>query len=209
MKSEIEAKLTGDDITSHGHGPGFPAGALLYVKRTTAPDGFLKANGAAVSVSTYSDLDDAIYCGDANNATADCCYHCTDPGDPDGTRSTTGGYLVLPDERGEYPRGWDDARGVDMSRSLWAHQVDQNKSHNHTGTANSNGAHTHNITTRVSSVASTLSGVAYIGETAINPVTIANAAQSAGAHTHTLTINTDGGTEVRVRNNPWLACIKY
>ncbi len=184
-----------------------PVGTLIYVKKTSAPGGFIKANGAAVLRSSYSALDAAIYCGDANNATADSCYRCTDSGNPTNTRSTTGAYIVLPDERGEFPRGWDDARGVDMSRSLWAHQVDQNKSHSHTGSAASNGAHTHSVYFKSGG-----GSVVVIEDTAKTTgsagLSIATTS-SAGSHTHTLTTNSSGGTEARVRNNAWLACIKY
>lgn len=37
-----------------------PAGKVAWFDRTTAPTGYLKANGAAVSVSTYADLFDAV-----------------------------------------------------------------------------------------------------------------------------------------------------
>lgn len=180
-----------------------PIGSLIYVKRTTAPAGTLKANGAAVSVSTYADLTAAIYCGDANNATANDCYRCTDPGDPGGTRSTNGGYIKLPDERGEYSRGWDDGRGVDVARTLWSHQAGQNKSHAHTGSAVSDGAHTHTVTGSVS----TSSKAGTTAQSGLYPGGATTS--SSGAHTHTLTINAEGGTENLVRNNAWLACIKY
>ncbi|OZI39043.1 hypothetical protein CEG14_05775 [Bordetella genomosp. 1] len=100
-------------------GASTPAGAMLMTFANAAPAGYLKANGAAVSVATYPALAAAIYVGDANNATTLWGYRCTDPANPSTTRSTTGAYIVLPDARGEFFRGFDDGRGVDAGR-VWA-----------------------------------------------------------------------------------------
>lgn len=103
-------------------GVGNAVGKVSFFARTTAPVGFLKANGAAVLVASYPDLTTAIYCGDANNATALFGYRCDNA---DGTsRNITGIYIVLPDMRGEFPRGWDDSRGIDSGRSFGSAQSD-------------------------------------------------------------------------------------
>ena len=52
--------FTGDGSGLTGLGGGVPAGSVIYHAANTAPTGFLKANGAAVSRSTYSDLFTAI-----------------------------------------------------------------------------------------------------------------------------------------------------
>jgi microcystin-dependent protein len=80
-------------------------GEVCFFGMTTAPAGFLKANGAAVSRTTYADLFAAIG---------------TTYGTGDG--STT---FNLPDMRGEFPRGWDDGRGVDSGRAIGTAQLDQ------------------------------------------------------------------------------------
>jgi len=80
-------------------------GQVVFVGMTTPPAGYLKANGAAVSRSTYSDLFSAI--GTTFGS---------------GNGSTT---FNLPDLRGEFPRGWDDGRGVDSGRSFGSAQLDQ------------------------------------------------------------------------------------
>lgn len=67
-----------------------------------APAGWLKANGVAVSRTTYSALFGAIG---------------TKYGVGDG--STT---FNLPDLRGEFIRGWDDGRGVDAGRTYGSAQ---------------------------------------------------------------------------------------
>ena len=91
-----------------------PSGAVLYFARQTAPTGWLKANGAAVSRSTYAALFAAIG---------------TTYGAGDG-RST----FNLPDLRGEFVRGWDDGRGVDSGRTFGSQQGDAIR--NITGTFN-------------------------------------------------------------------------
>lgn len=89
-----------------------PAGAVCYVAQNTAPTGWLKANGAAVSRTTYSALFSAI--GTTFGA---------------GDGSTT---FNLPDLRGEFPRGWDDGRGVDSGRAFGSAQAGAIESHVHT-----------------------------------------------------------------------------
>jgi hypothetical protein len=81
-----------------------PPGMVAYFARNTAPSGWLKANGAAVSRTTYAALFAAIG---------------TTFGPGDG--STT---FNLPDLRGEFLRGWDDGRGVDAGRGFGSSQGD-------------------------------------------------------------------------------------
>jgi len=88
-----------------------PVGAVIWVAMNTAPSGFIKANGAAVSRTTYSALFTAIG---------------TTFGSGDG--STT---FNVPDLRGEFVRGWDDGRGVDSGRSFGSFQDHQLQAHNH------------------------------------------------------------------------------
>lgn len=80
------------------------AGQVAFFAKSSAPTGWLKANGAAVSRTTYAALFAAIG---------------TTFGVGDG--ATTFG---LPDLRGEFPRGWDDSRGVDSGRAFGSAQGD-------------------------------------------------------------------------------------
>jgi len=82
-----------------------PSGALMYFAMDSAPDGWLKANGATVSRTTFSALFAAIG---------------TTFGAGDGSST-----FELPDLRGEFVRGWDDGRGVDSTRSFGSSQLDQ------------------------------------------------------------------------------------
>ena len=88
-----------------------PAGAVLPFAQNSAPDGWLKCNGAAVSRTTYATLFAAI--GETYGA---------------GDGSTT---FLLPDLRGEFVRGWDDARGVDAARAIGTSQADAFQGHYH------------------------------------------------------------------------------
>jgi microcystin-dependent protein len=79
-----------------------PAGLISFFTMTSAPTGWLKANGAAISRTTYASLFGAI--GTTFGA---------------GDGSTT---FNLPDLRGEFLRGFDDGRGIDaMSVSSWSY----------------------------------------------------------------------------------------
>lgn len=92
-------------------GIGVPAGTVIDYAASTAPPGYLKANGAAVSRTTYSTLFAAIG---------------TTFGVGDG--STT---FNVPDLRGEFVRGWDDSRGVDSARVFGSAQSDLLRNHTH------------------------------------------------------------------------------
>lgn len=92
---------------------GVPAGAVMPFAMSTAPAGWLPADGAAVSRVTYAALFAAIG---------------TTFGVGDG--STT---FNLPDLRGEFVRGWDAGRGVDSGRALGSSQADELKAHSHVG----------------------------------------------------------------------------
>ncbi|EFK8053150.1 phage tail protein [Escherichia coli] len=75
-----------------GAGSALPVGAPIPWPLATAPEGWLKCNGAAFDKVKYPKLAAAY---------------------PSGT---------LPDLRGEFLRGWDDGRGVDAGRALLSAQ---------------------------------------------------------------------------------------
>lgn len=162
-----------------------PSGQVAYFARSTAPTGWLKANGAAVSRTAYADLFAAIG---------------TTFGAGDGFNT-----FNVPDLRGEFLRGWDDARGIDATRTFGSAQGDDNKSHTHAATAAVTGAHTHTLPVR----SNNNTGEGFV-EDADSRETVRNASTgSAGDHTHTITVDASGGTEARPRNIALLACIKF
>ena len=88
-----------------------PTGAIATFAGGVAPSGWLKANGALVSRTTYVNLFNTI--GTLYGA---------------GNGSTT---FALPDLRGEFVRGWDDGRGVDSGRTKGSSQTDDIEAHSH------------------------------------------------------------------------------
>ena len=173
------------------------------------PAGWLKANGAAVSRTTFARLFAKI--GTTHGA---------------GDGVTT---FNLPDPRGRFPRFLDDGRGIDSGRVLGSHQGEAIQSHAHTGTASYGGSHNHPAWTDAqgehthtvsgSTRNSPYSGYAgEIGNTTDGSSFTTNAAGNhghnvgigyAGDHSHGITINPAGGPETRPTNTAFLACIKY
>jgi hypothetical protein len=178
-------KYVDDEIAGIDTSDPTPSGTIIHTARTTAPTGYLKANGAAVSRTTYADLFTAIG---------------TIYGSGDG--STT---FNVPDLRGEFVRGFDDSRGVDSGRTLGSAQAQSYQSHNHTGSTAGAGGHSHgysgNIAGRVGNGISTAFAGNGIGDTSIS-------INGVGDHTHAFTTSASGGTETRPRNVALLACIK-
>jgi microcystin-dependent protein len=100
------------------------AGEVSYFARSTAPIGWLKANGATVSRTAYSDLFSAIS---------------TSYGSGDG--STT---FTLPDFRGEFLRSWADGSGTDSGRTLHSFQDQDWKGFYQTNSGQNTTAYNHN-----------------------------------------------------------------
>lgn len=86
-------------------------GDIKYTARATAPTGWLKANGAAISRTAYAALYSVIG---------------TTYGAGDGFNT-----FNVPDLRGVVIRGLDEGRGLDAGRSLGTYQADDIKSHTH------------------------------------------------------------------------------
>lgn len=104
--TQLNTLLTGYTANSY-----CPSGMIMTFAADYAPQGWLKANGAAVSRTVYAALFAAI-----------------------GTRYGAGdGHSTfnLPDLRGEFARFWDDGRGVDAGRALGSKQGDALQKHTH------------------------------------------------------------------------------
>lgn len=87
------------------------------------------------------------------------------------------------DIRGEFPRLWDDGRGIDIGRVFGTGQASQNLSHNHGLTLSNGAADGGHYPTNGTSTGSSYSTV--------DPILL------------------NGGTEARSRNVPFLAAVKY
>jgi len=83
-------------------------GAIIMAGLGTVPVGYLECNGLAVSRITYANLFSqiGIVYGNGDGATT----------------------FNIPDLRGEFVRGWDHGRGIDIGRGLGTHQLDALKS---------------------------------------------------------------------------------
>jgi len=94
----------------------------------------------------------------------------------------------LPDLRGEFIRGFDDSRGIDIGRALGSYQVDKFKNHDH-------------------QYVYALPEIPYEGDG------YGIAAGAAATHRNftvsNTSVSTTGGNETRPRNIALLACIKY
>ena len=157
---------------------GTPAGTLIYFAASTPPTGFLKANGAAVSRTTYADLFAVI--GTTWGV---------------GNGSTT---FNLPDLRGEFVRGWDDARGVDSGRSFGSAQGDAIR----------------NITGEAGYIRVKLNNTHYSSGAFTSALDVLSGdANNGSAYTARYTFNASNvvptANENRPRNIAALACIKY
>lgn len=170
----MAVEISGDTGVSKAQPTALPflVGQVCFFAQNAVPDGFLKANGAAVSRTTYAALFTAIG---------------TTYGVGDG--STT---FNLPDFRGEFPRGFDDGRGVDSGRAFGSAQAESFKAHKHTLIVEygqpGNGAYPPGDGGQTMQLAGTGAGTQ-------SPVTSP--------------ISNTGGTETRPRNIAVLACIKY
>lgn len=170
----MAVEISGDTGVSKAQPTALPflVGQVCFFAQNAVPDGFLKANGAAVSRTTYAALFAAI--GTTYGA---------------GNGSTT---FNLPDFRGEFPRGFDDGRGVDSGRVFGSAQSQAFASHKHEVIAE------YGVPGNVSNPP---------GNTG---TTMQLAGSSAGTKTAvTSVMNNTGGTETRPRNIAVLACIKY
>jgi microcystin-dependent protein len=106
------AQTTANNAAAAATAAVMPSGFILPFAGSIAPTGWLKANGQAVSRTTYAALFAAIS---------------TTWGAGDG--STT---FNVPDLRGEFVRGLDDGKGTDPGRTLSSTpQLDSFKSHTH------------------------------------------------------------------------------
>lgn len=163
-----------------------PAGAVGYFAQASAPTGWLKANGAAVSRTTYSRLFAAIG---------------TLFGVGDG--STT---FNLPDLRGEFVRGWDDGRGVNTGRALGSFQDYATAVPKTNAVLHLNG----DGSTSALAGASNPSVVGFARATKVGEAVTASAADAGASGVQMDVINAvTGDAETRPRSVALLACIRY
>ena len=177
-----------------------PTGSVHMMATTTAPSGYLKCNGAAISRTTYAALFAII--GTAHGA---------------GDGSST---FNVPDLRGEFVRGWDDSRGVDSGRNFATSQGDQNKQHNHSASATTSispSAHNHvfpgddqfaNANGIGGWTNRTTADFNYDAKSQSGNGKVYRTSDATLSASTSVTINNDGGSEARPRNIAMMYVIK-
>ena len=164
-----------------------PAGAITFFGRASAPEGWLKANGAEISRATYAALFAAV--GTTFGA---------------GNGATT---FKLPDLRGEFIRTLDDGRGVDVGRMLGSTQADAIQGHKHITPVNNTAA---TLTIQSARGDSWPAGFASNGVAGCNSTTSGVMNASVGEDSWLYSGNdVFVSGESRPRNIALLACIKY
>ena len=153
-----------------------PAGQIAYFAMATHPAGWLKANGALISRTAYARLFAAL--GESFGA-----------GDGFNT-------FKLPDLRGEFVRGHDDGRGVDIGRVFGTTQADALKSH----------WHATDFYVSPPRVGGTAEAAKYL-RSALHPVQ--DRQDYVGPRQDHSSTDATGGNETRPRNVALLACIKF
>jgi microcystin-dependent protein len=164
---------------------GSQVGDVKFTAGSVAPTGWIKADGSAISRTTYADLFSVVG---------------TIYGTGNGTTT-----FNLPDLRGEFIRGWDDSRGADSGRTLGSFQDSDNKSHSHSATSSKTGDHRHSIPSR----GNDSTGNGYVEDASSGGTVRTTYTGDEGSHTHIITVGSSGGTESRPRNVAMLAVIKY
>ena len=214
-EGELSANAVSPSKINQTTAPGYgfnPPGAVIWYAGSTAPTGYLKANGDSIPNGS----------GTVQGVTTDFA----------GLYAIVG--ANVPDLRGEFIRALDDGRGVDGSRGIRTAQTDVIKSHTHVATTGTDGAHTHTFTTGndgahthtmtsggendASGPTTQIAGGGQVDGTPGTETTSSTSHQHSGTtnttnstHTHNIAVqnNADGGTETRPRNVALLACIKY
>tara|TARA_R100000773_G_scaffold18175_1_gene16444 strand:+ start:57 stop:728 length:672 start_codon:yes stop_codon:yes gene_type:complete len=177
-----------------------PVGTVITYAGSSAPTGYLKANGDTIPNGT----------GTVQGVTADFSALYAVIG------------ATLPDLRGEFIRGFDDGKGTDSGRAIRSSQTDQNKQHNHTATStvtdsghrhlpenyspNSNQSNGHGVAINDNVIGNYGGG----SGTGLGPLGNRHFLENTttGISVSTTTAN-DGGNESRPRNIALLMCIKF
>ena len=172
-----------------------PVGTVITYAGSTAPTGYLKANGDTIPDGS----------GTVQGITADFSALYAVVG------------ATLPDLRGEFIRGFDDGKGTDSGRAIRSSQTDQNKQHAHGATSTFSGGnhdHQYNIShVTTSSVQARIIGTSDNRMSLIDTTNHGSLHGTTGSRSASGTVSTsianDGGTEVRPRNVALLMCIKF
>ena len=188
-----------------------PTGSIAWFPATSAPSGYLIAQGQLVSRATYASL--WTYAQSSGNlAASDGAWQSGQFSPGDG--STT---FRLPQLGGYFIRNLDNGNGIDAGRAIGTVQAGQNAQHNHAATSSSNSVssvndpgHNHTYNNRVNElVQSGNSTPCWYGDQTVNTGNAQTGITVATTTTTTTNIANQGGNEARPINVSLLCCIKY
>ncbi|WP_095138382.1 phage tail protein [Pseudomonas sp. Irchel s3a10] len=173
-KAEVEALIA--------KASALPVGSIVAFPVDAPPPGFLELDNSVKSSATYPDL--SAYLGGKFNK-----------GD-EGV-----GNFRLPEARGEFLRGWDHGRGVDLGRQVGSFQADDYKSHSH--------RYFDSVAANIDPFGGTSAGVV---NGVVTPPATGGYLATSGPDSNNLTSPTTtvnaGGNETRPRNIAVMWCIK-
>ncbi|PCM49689.1 phage tail protein [Pseudomonas fluorescens] len=173
-KAEVEALIA--------KASALPVGSIVAFPVDAPPPGFLELDNSVKSSATYPDL--SAYLGGKFNK-----------GD-EGV-----GNFRLPEARGEFLRGWDHGRGVDLGRQVGSLQADDYKSHSH--------RYFDSVAANIDPFGGTGAGVV---NGVVTPPATGGYLATSGPDSNNLTSPTTtvnaGGNETRPRNIAVMWCIK-
>jgi len=162
-----------------------PVGSLLIMDGDVMPNGYLERDGAALSREDYADL--WAYAQTVSNFTIQsnktASYNTYAGYYGDGDGSTT---FTIPDMRGEFIRGFDSGRGIDVGRAIASLQLDEFKNHIHP-----------------------YQRATIQGNTGASGIVADNGNYTGQTANFTSYINSAGGIETRPRNIAMMFCVKY
>lgn len=139
-----------------------PVGTMVGFPVNKVPPGFLEVDGSVKSIAAYPDL--AAFLGTTFN-----------------TGGEGAGNFRLPESRGEFLRGWDHGRGVNVGRGIGTYELDELKAHSHMVPNNPNNS---------------------------APGTGSDGGEGNSGYLETSRTSIEGGSETRPRNLAVMWCIK-
>ena len=185
-----------------------PTGSIMWFPATSAPSGYLIAEGQLISRTTYASL--WTFAQASGNLVSDTTWTGGQYGSfSQGDGSTT---FRLPQLGGYFIRNLDNGNGIDPSRAIGTVQQNQNQSHTHTATSTSSVSdpgHNH-LSNAVGMINPTINwvGTGGLSYRNANDTYTGNAFTGISVSTTTSLANA-GGSESRPVNIPLLCCIKY
>lgn len=180
-------------------------GIIGYFATSSAPTGWIKANGAVLPIASYQALFDVLpKQGNGNTIWWQA---------GDGPLN-----FRIPDLRGVFPRGWDDGRGIDSGRGFGTDQASMLAAHTHPNTVSAttsigvtpnNGTYKQVFASVTRTSGDAINGMdvgANFSDGSASSITRANLAASTSVGINNAAA---GGTETRPVNLSLLACIKF